>query len=281
MSSRSEIIDEQVNWAESRGLLPDQRGYLPRVEGNLLRPLSGSAKAAFDEGGGSELVDTPSRPAKMKALHSSSALAVNVFDYWSDHAADVLGSALGLDDTITEITFEAQYPTGLPGNPPNLDVVLALASGDQFAIESKFTEWMQAKSTGKAPFKGKYFESSVGLWEQRDLSGCQKLAERMQAGETVFRHLDVAQLLKHALGLATQLGSAFSLNYLYYDRPSAEADSHKQEIEQFAAKVDNALRFSAVSYQELYPRLKQVAGDGHADYLGYLERRYFPEKSGV
>lgn len=274
MSSYSEIKKEQVNWAVSQGLTPDKCSYLSCVGDNLLQPLSTFAKAAFDKGKGSELVDTQQGLAKMKALHSSSALAVNVCDYWTCRDATVLGSALGLDSEITKIAFEAQYPTGLRGTPPHLDVVLETASNYQFAIESKFTEWMKPKSTKKKPFGESYFKSSTGLWRQQGLSGCQKLAERIQA-EKLFCYLNAAQLLKHALGLSKNLGSAFSLHYIYYDWPGEAANLHKQEIKEFSACVCGTMNFSAISYQELYPRLQQAAGDQHAEYLAYLGGRYF------
>ena len=81
--------------------------------------MSGQAKAAFERGSGAELLDTPSRPAKMKALHSSSALAVNFFDYWAGTDSSPLQRALDLESQIVKVDFEAQYPTGLTGSPPN------------------------------------------------------------------------------------------------------------------------------------------------------------------
>ena len=281
MNSRQVIIDAQLTWARAHGFAPDRRGYVARVEDNLFRPLSGGAKAAFDQGSGGELVDTPRSPAKMKALHSSSALAVNVFDYWFDQDAKPLVAALNLGVGITRLAFEAQYPTGLAGNPPNLDVVLELVGGRQFAIESKFTEWMQPKARGKAPFKEKYFDSKLGLWAQFDLGGCQQLAVGMQSGDIEFRYLDAAQLLKHALGLSTQLGRAVSLAYIYFDAPGAAGDAHTEEIERFAAEIDDSLSFTAIRYQELYSRLRQSADDRHADYLAYLGQRYFSAAIGV
>jgi hypothetical protein len=38
--------------------------------------------------------------------------------------------------STARIGFAAQYPTGLPGNPPNLDVVLECRDADVVAIES-------------------------------------------------------------------------------------------------------------------------------------------------
>jgi hypothetical protein len=84
MTSRTELLQQQRNWAESIGLNPDSWGYLDDFELNLMKPISSRTRMAFKNGSGSELMDTPSRPAKMRALHSSSALAVNVSDSWVD-----------------------------------------------------------------------------------------------------------------------------------------------------------------------------------------------------
>jgi hypothetical protein len=83
MTARTALIDRQLSWAAQAGYAPDSRAYLSALDYNLFQQLSTVAKSAFNRGSGSELLDTPTRPAKMKALHSSSALAVNVFDYWT------------------------------------------------------------------------------------------------------------------------------------------------------------------------------------------------------
>ncbi|MEP7247187.1 MAG: hypothetical protein ABI885_26365, partial [Gammaproteobacteria bacterium] len=147
------------------------------------------------------------RRAKMSALHSSAALAVNVFDYWSERSPGLLVTALGLNGPAAPIEFEAQFPTALDGIPPNLDVAIRFHSGAVIGIESKFTEWLAPKSPNKEHFRDKYFdvgEAAGGLWTSAGLPKCQKLAEAVHAKATRFRYLDAAQLLKHALGLATQ-----------------------------------------------------------------------------
>ena len=274
MTSKTELIARQQAWAETAGLKPDSRAYLATVQSNLFQPLSPNTRTAFERGSGSELLDTPTRPAKMKALHSSSALAVNVFDYWTTVDSAPLARALGIDEVIKAISFEAQYPTGLPGNPPNLDVVLQLQSGMRFAIESKFSEWLTLKPAGKAPFKEKYFEAG-DLWAARGLPACQQLAGQMQVGEVAFQYLDAPQLLKHALGLATHLGSRFSLHYIYCDWAGEESARHLAEIERFTRGVDNHLGFTAVSYQWLSARLRESTGSAHATYMQYLDERYY------
>jgi hypothetical protein len=109
------------------------------------------------------------------------------------------------------VSFEAQYPTGLPENPTNLDVTLDRPNSEIIDIESKFTEWLTPKPKSKISFKGKYFPEDYGVWNLVSLPKCQVLAEQIRDGAIAFRYLDVAQLLKHALGLATGAGTHFRL----------------------------------------------------------------------
>lgn len=273
MSSKTELLLQQRNWAESSGLKPDTRGYLPDVASNLLRPINSKTKSAFERGSGSELQDTPSRPAKMKALHSSSALAVNVFDNWVSQDKSALQKALLIDKEISSISFEEQFPTGLTGNPPNLDVALELTDGFIIAIESKFSEWLTPRPVSKQPFKSKYFPVGTGMWAGRGLSASQELANLMNSGVKKFRYLDAAQLLKHALGLASQLGDQFSLYYTYLDWPGKESDVHREEVSQFAEFVGAELGFKAITYQQIFLSLQNEQGVD-SDYLEYLGGRY-------
>jgi len=174
------------------------------------------------------------------------------------------------------LSFETQFPTGLKGNPPNLDVVLELVSGSVIAIESKFSEWLTPKPRGKEVFKPKYFPPDTELWKQNGLPESQALAAEIYNGIEVFKFLDAPQLLKHALGLATQLSNRFSLHYLYYDWPGPESEAHRAEIDKFNNRIGPELRFRALTYQELFRRLCDCDGCG-PEYLSYLESRYFPD----
>ena len=272
MSARQNLLARQRAWAEAAANSVDDRGSLPTVEANLFRPLSGSALADFAHGSGSELVDARPRPAKMRALHSSSALAVNVFDFWQGRDAGPLLQALGIDGQLKSLRFEAQYPTGLGGMPPNLDVALELADGRVIVIESKFSEWLTPKPASRKPFSPSYFPAGDGVWARRGLPACQALAEAIAGGAQPFVQLDAGQLLKHALGLATHLPDRFGLKYVFFDQPGPESQRHADELERFAERLDPALAFRAYRYQDL---IGAPVFASHAPaYAAYLADRY-------
>lgn len=275
MSSKNILLERQRVWATTAGHDVDRRGYLSKYELNLRQPISIKAKNEFANGSGSELERPGDRPAKMRALHSSSGLVVNVFDYWTGRDTALLGAALGLDSPILSMAFEDQFSTGLPGMPPNLDLGIRLESGITVGIESKFTEWLTPKSPKAEPFKQKYFPDGIRTWERKGLPMCQALAADVQNGTEQFRYLDVPQLLKHALGLATKCPGMFALHYLYYDCVGPESEEHRSEIRRFMARVGREIGFSSLTYQELFERFSGFEELHGSEYLAYLKDRYF------
>ena len=269
MHAEQDIRDVQVAWAKSQGLSIDDKGYVDHVDANLWNPLSAHARAAYEKGAGSEL------RGHMKALHASSALVVNFFDYWTDKPKAPLLSALGINaDDIQTLDFEARFPTGLGGTPPHLDVAITLESGAVTGIESKFTEYLSRSTRGKSSFEPAYFPPSGGLWASKGLSASQVFAEELDSQQNQFEFLDPWQLLKHALGLATSSGPDFSLWYLYYDCLGPSPDAPKREIQTFANHVGDEIRFKALTYQQVYHRL-QYSNQPHSEYRDYLGARYF------
>ena len=277
MTTKSNLLEMQLEWAGRAGKVADKKGYLPSTAENLFQPLSPLTATAFAEGSGSETRDTPERSAKMRALHSSAALAVNVFDYWTSQDAGALLLALGLDAKPVSIQFEAKFPTGLEGNPPNLDVAFLFGGAAVVAVESKFSEWLTPKAPGKELFKPKYFSSTDGIWAAQGLKACQELASQLQTRTVSFRHLDVAQLLKHALGLGKQHPGHFELYYIFFDCPGPESIIHRAEVEEFARRVGGDFTFRWVSYQDMFKVLTREAGPEHSAYMAYLRERYFSE----
>ena len=274
MDAEQEVRKLQRDWAQASNIVFDQRGYVREVEANLFQPLSHRARLAFESGAGSEL------SGHMRALHSSSALAVNFFDYWTDRDKAPILSALGMDPGAGhKLDFEAQFPTGLGGTPPHLDLAITDSTGFVVGIESKFTEHLMRSTKPKSNFRASYFPESGGLWAREGLPACQELAEELwgrelSGGRERFEYLDPRQLLKHALGLAKQRGSRFSLYYLYYDWSGDRAEGHRREVGLFGDRVGPEIRFKALTYQEVYGRLRK-SGQVLDKYLDYLAPRYF------
>lgn len=265
----------QRSWAKARGIAPDGV-YASAFDDNFFQPLDPATLEDFRRIGGSELnLQSVSRPPKLQALHSSAALACNVFDYWRNHTNGMrkLQAALCTPAPVTELRFEAPFPTGLPGDPPVPDLALTLDNGAVWAIESKFTEPFCARK--RAPyFKDKYFPKGEPIWTERGLPACGALAQQIFARTQSFRYLDAPQLLKQALGLHTQNPGCFTLVYLYMDTRGPGAIAHRAEIERFVAAVGSEISVQAMSYGELVTRLHSAAGHADEAYFEYLARRY-------
>lgn len=90
--SSAQIEAKQRRWAVDREYDPARPTYLRSVGANIFDGrLSVETVREFCDGDGSELRDTESRPAKMRAILSSSALGVNFFDPWRDGPLESLG----------------------------------------------------------------------------------------------------------------------------------------------------------------------------------------------
>ena len=64
------------------------------------------------------------------------------------------------------------------------------------------------------------------------------------------------------------------LVYLWYREPGQEAAKHQAELARFRAHVDADLDFRAVTYQDLFCKLRRLAKE-HSAYIEYMKRRYF------
>ena len=153
------IKEKQRLWAKrnEKNMRTDYKlFYTNTVEENLFKNLSPATEKEFNDANGGELKDTEKHPAKMAALFSSSALCVNVFQYFRDKSVELklellkacrlISNDYDCDDII--IKFECtDYPICNDKNKisnPNIDVVIITKRGEKenriFAIESKFTE---------------------------------------------------------------------------------------------------------------------------------------------
>jgi hypothetical protein len=263
----------QVAWAQGTPRDPGRRGYAATLGANLfLGRLRGATEAEFRAADGAELEDTARRPAKMRSLVSSSALAVNFFDAWRDSGLGAVGAALGLGASAVAFRFEYKpdrYPVG--PRSPNFDLLLSLDDGRRVAVESKFTEPFRAPGAD-APLSPKYFPDGVDLWDRAGLVRAQQLASRLSAR---WHYLDAAQLLKHMLGLASESEEPATLLYLWYDTGLEDARKHRGEVATFAEQVTgDRVGFVSCTYQEAFAALP-VGAEPVAGWREYLAARYF------
>jgi hypothetical protein len=263
-------------WATRNGYPLDPDGYCTNLDNNIFGGLSADARRDLAKGDGSELGKSDRR-GKIQALHSSSALACNWFDYWRRREIEPLSYAFGCSRALSELVgLEQKFSTTLGGIGPNLDVVLRCTDGALFAIESKFTE-PYTKATSKTFLKPKYFHDGRSLWAEAGLPGCQAVADSLRTGGHHFGVLDVAQLLKHMLALALSK-SPWSLCCLWFEVTGPVADRHRLELVAFASEIggDSKL-FAALTYQELFGRMVPLVGKQDSEYMAYLRDRYLNE----
>lgn len=264
------VIEQQTRWAQNNGF-ETKDAYVTSLTHNLWQQLSPDALRDFRRGSGTELRQRGLRPPRMYALRSSSALSVNVFDYWRSRDPRPLQRALGLRDRIRTISFEEQFPTGLRGSGPKIDVLLTLDGNQRIAISSKFTEWLTPRERTIDP---RYFaDGRELLWSRAKLPRCQTLALRFR-DSAPFKFLDAPKLLKHALGIGQTTQGSHELWYLYFDWNCPESEVHAMELRRFTALVGSEIRFRAMTYQDLFKRLARTVTLRDAAYMNYLSGRY-------
>ncbi len=269
MSLETQIKERQRRWATGAGLNPDAAGYLtPELN---LPWLSQRTRDEFAKADGNEFGNGSGR-AKIAALHSSSALAVNFFDFWRGRDLRPLAAALELGEGIRDIAFEVKLPTGVGTRMPNIDVILEDASRSCLAIESKFAETFRGAQ--KAGIQDKYLAGNAKRWSDCGLAGAQSAAAVLYLA-TKFAYLDPAQLLKHMLGLGKS-DREWSLLLLWYAPTSKVAEVMKAEVARFQGMLgSDSRRFSSLSYQQLWVTLLPHLTSEHDAYREYMTQRYF------
>ncbi|QYK50979.1 MAG: hypothetical protein KF701_00460 [Anaerolineales bacterium] len=211
----------------------------------------------------------------MRAVHSTSALAVNVFQYLGEvgRADAAVGGGDAAAYRSATVVFEEKYPVGKGfGIAPNVDVVIKPLGLQQpvVAIECKFSEAYRIN-----PSKGlkvKYLNVAE-LWPE--LPALHRLALALSPEDTRFRFLHAAQLIKHTLGLRRMYGRNFCLVYLWYAADGDEGRVHADEAAAFTeiARADG-IAFASITYQELIRRLAEELEEEHGEYIEYLTGRY-------
>jgi hypothetical protein len=284
MNAHDYILYKQIQWAHRNNITligskitRGRKAYTQNLDDNLFEPLLSEVKGNFEEADGGELTGNP---CKMQAVHSSSALSVNIFQYWKRINQDsAIAAACGFcstDNTSSQgINFEAKYPISEKfSRSPNIDVVINNSPKSRFevfAIECKFSEaYSSQKHSGIDP---KYIELGT-IWE--DIPNLYKFAKTISPDDGQFTYLHPAQLVKHILGLKEKFGkNKFRFLYLWYDTIGPESAKHHKEIEEFIkiTKVDGVF-FHAMSYQDLIIKLSEEYRGTHKNYIDYIIERY-------
>jgi hypothetical protein len=248
-------------WKKS-GLEHDSKGYVLNPGANMLAGLElDMVEADYSGGSGQEWL------WKIRAVHSSAALAANTFGRWKGDPARV--KILGLSNFLC-LRLEAHCPTGLRGTPPNLDVLLK-SSKAVVGIESKLLEPLTRK---KPRFSPSYSLDSLPLCERAWWS---LLCEVRGWPPS---HLDVAQLIKHYLGLRDEYrdGRQVYLLYLFWKPLNASSFPEYRRHEDEIKKVQDTLaeksevKFVAMDYPQLWDSWEQ--DPDLAEHACALKARY-------
>jgi hypothetical protein len=231
-----------------------QNRFLPGVPIELV-------EAALLKAGGNEL------DGKFDNPRSSAALAVNGFG-WFIERPHLLPALPGLEDvplTGAQVTVERQmrFPWR-GGRHPWLDAAIETPT-HLIGIESKRYE--PFRSAKPAKLSKKYSEH---VWGE-GMDAWNVVRDQLLAEPRFYRHLDGAQLVKHAYGLATvsdRRDKAAVLYYIYAE-PNDAADEqafalHREEICDLARRVQGArVRFAACSWSQWLAKFSGEAA-GHA-----------------
>jgi hypothetical protein len=288
LSGYEYIVSKQIQWANNRNIpligSKGERGrptYTHDLDQNLIEPLLEENHNQFKGGNGQEILGSQDSPAKMQCLHSSSALGVNLFQYWQKRGLiSEIASACGFcrrqSDYSEHLVFEEKHR--IKTNfviPPNIDVVIhnrVSAPYELFAVECKFSESYGGRAHGG--LKSKYL-ADKNLWA--DLSALEILAREISPDDHRYTYLHAAQLIKHILGLKASVGKEnFKLLYLWYDVLGQDGAVHREEVEDFTKIAESdGVRFHAMTYQELIKILDKYYRDDHPEYIKYLTERYF------
>ena len=284
MTSGSYIQGKQQAWARRKGIpLQGSKGkhgahnYTLSVEANFFGGgLLPAVRESFESGAGGELRGTI---PTMAALHSSAAMAVNLFQYWIG-LGDLTAPARLLDVPSTKLaqgTFEGCFPVcEAPAargfrEPPHLDFALRYSNGGRVGVECKLFE--PYGRLDHQPLSNRYLRVREA-WN--DIPVCRALAEQLTTGDAGYHRLGPSQLLKHILGL--KFGVAphqWRLVYLYLDAPGDEAGEHRNEVERFQKAVaPDGIPFVPLSVQEFILRAVSRLRLEHQEYVDYLAERY-------
>ena len=272
MSLIDDITENQKKFLEAQNITVDCiksksdetcKYYVKSPQHNLVEPLSNDdwnqIEKEFNKGKGGELKSKKGNPPNFQAVISSSALCVNNFVPFKKHYTKL--SFLDYSG-FDEAHFEQKLRTRLGGTLPHLDFYLA-SPKVVIGIESKFIEYFDMQAPNhpiESPTGGK--KNNLEPYRNREKlhylpKGFHESIIEHYFADDKPQHLDVAQLIKHTVGLLKNCrGKKPVLVYLYWEPfdPMADNlfDKHWDEIEKFKYRIERFIEFVPLSYPRFW-----------------------------
>lgn len=226
----------------SKSNKPNKNGYVLNTLDNLIEGIGFKLfEKDLIDGSGNELV------SKFNALYSSAALAVNNFAIIKKHIDEFKFLEYS---NFYEGKFERKFPTGLGGTAPHLDFAIE-NNNTVIAFESKYLELLDKT---RVAFPDSYNKIKLNYLDDFLFT----LIERYR-GQYLF--LDVAQLIKHSIGLIKHkidTGKDALLVYIYWIPDNYNSfqvyTDHFKELDQFTKEINNYkdLKFLAMTYVQFW-----------------------------
>jgi hypothetical protein len=261
--------------------------YLVRSEYNLIEPFPNwkQIEEEFNEGDGHELKWGRGNPPKFRAVLSSSALCVNNFAPFKEHCTNSKLSFLGYSGFLEKcVRFEKKLSTGI--SKPNLDFYFENKK-TVIAIESKFTEHL---GSPKPPNRQRK-DRQTGIKEnnlKKYLNWVELNYLPKEFHDSIIEHyynddkpqrLDVAQLIKHTIGLlknCREKKKEAILVYLYWEPQNPTIDNlfaeHRHNIKMFKHRIERFIEFVPLSYPEFWGLYQD--DDLLKGHIGKVRERY-------
>lgn len=178
---------------------PDK--YYKEYVYNLYENMIDQHKAEYGGGSGGELQESDSKPAKMAAIRSSSAMTFNLLGN-----TDIVlreGNALNHSAGKYYISYEKQHETinnGKRQQPANLDAMLVSEDGEELIFcEMKMLEWFSKNSSELKPaYKDEknYIHSELAPQFLKTIEVLEDFSKYKD-----FEYYDVWQMFKHTLAI--------------------------------------------------------------------------------
>ena len=245
------------------------KGYLCVAEDNLIELFENwkEIKEELSNGNGNEL------ESKFCALHSSSALCVNNFAPFKKHKNEISFC----EHSKFEIAeFEKKLSTRI--STPNLDFYFENQE-TIIGVESKFTEHLKTNLDHTKKNLCKYYNRTELEYLPK---GFMNSIVFHYISSSKKMYLDVAQLIKHSIGLINESKKADKkaiLVYIYWQPDNWEDidvfKQHKKELDDFAERISkfkDAIEFKHLSYIEFWDTYKK--DKMFSEHIGRVENRY-------